>query len=182
MSELLVPGFGRPVLLCWGKMPRAQGLAAYVRDGCGAPCQPKFVGGCCEMLVFKVCGVRQNLYVFSFYHNPDQDDWIFDSLLASMAAVQTEDIHASFLFAGDLNDNQEWIGTTTTNCYGVADFDFITDSSCDQLVIGPNHASGGTLDLLMTDVPDLVWVAVVALIGNSDHSTLLAVILMAQAV
>ena len=25
VSELLVPGFGRPVLLCWGKLPRAVG-------------------------------------------------------------------------------------------------------------------------------------------------------------
>ena len=44
------------------------------------------------------------------------------------------------------------------------------------------HARGGTLDLLMTDVPDLVRVAVVALIGNSDHCSLSAVISMAQAV
>ena len=34
---------------------------------------------------------------------------------------------------------------------------------------------------LMTDVPDLVRVAVVAPIGNSDHSSLSAVISMAQA-
>ena len=34
----------------------------------------------------------------------------------------------------------------------------------------------------MTDVPDLVYVAVVAPIGNSDHSSLLAVISMAQVV
>ena len=34
----------------------------------------------------------------------------------------------------------------------------------------------------MTDVPDLVQVAVVAPIGNSDHSSLSAVISMAQAV
>ena len=34
----------------------------------------------------------------------------------------------------------------------------------------------------MTDVPDLVWIAVVALIGNSDHSSLSAVISMAQVV
>ena len=54
-------------------------------------------------------------------------------------------------------------------------------SGCDQLVVGPTHARGGTLDL-MTDVPDLVWVSVVAPIGNSDHSSLLAVISMAQAV
>ena len=34
----------------------------------------------------------------------------------------------------------------------------------------------------MTDVPDLVWVSVVTPIGNSDHSSLSAVISMAQTV
>ena len=50
VSELLVPGFGRLVLLCWGKMLRARGMAAYVRDGYGAFRQPKFecgVAKCC---------------------------------------------------------------------------------------------------------------------------------------
>ena len=51
-----------------------------------------------------------------------------------------------------------------------------------QLVVCPTHARGGTLDFLMTDVPDLIRVAVVAPIGNSDHSFLSAVISMAQAV
>ena len=55
------PGFGRAVLLCRGKMPRACGMAAYVRDGYGAFRQPKFECGCYEMLVLRVCGVRQNL-------------------------------------------------------------------------------------------------------------------------
>ena len=32
LSEVLVPGFCRPVLLCRGKMPRARGMAAYVRE------------------------------------------------------------------------------------------------------------------------------------------------------
>ena len=50
------------------------------------------------------------------------------------------------------------------------------------MVVSPAHARGGTLDLLMTDVPDLVRAAVVAPIGNSDHSSLSAVISMAQAV
>ena len=120
--------------------------------------------------------MRQNLYVFSLYHNPDLDDWIFDCLLTSMAAMQTEDIHASFLFVGDLNaHDQEWLGSTTMNHRGVAAFDFATVSGCVQLVVGPTHARGGTLDLLMTDAPDLVRVAVVALIGTSDHSSLSAV-------
>ena len=51
VSEVLVPGFCRPVLLRQGKMPRARGMAAYVRYGYGAFRQPKFECGCCEMLV-----------------------------------------------------------------------------------------------------------------------------------
>ena len=34
-------------------------------------------------------------------------------------------------------------------------FGFATVSGYDQLVVGPTHARGGTLDLLMIDVPDL---------------------------
>ena len=116
VSELLVPGFGRTVLLCRGRMPRARGMAAYVRDGYGAFCQPKFECGCCEMLVFRVSGVIQNLYFFSLYRNPDLDHRIFDCLLTSMAAVQAEDVRASFLFVGDLNGHHHvWFGSTTTN-------------------------------------------------------------------
>ena len=63
----------------------------------------------------------------------------------------------------------------------VAAFDFVTVSGCDQLVVGPTHARGGILDFLMTDVPDLIRFAVVT-IGNSDHSSLSAVISTAQAV
>ena len=181
VSELLVSGFGRPVLLCRGKMPWARGMAAYEQDGCGAFRQPKFECGRCEMLVFMVCGVKQNLSVFSLYRNPDLDDHIFDCLLASMAAVRTEDIRASFLFVGDLiGHHQEWLGSTTTNRHGVAGFNFSNVYSCDQLVVGPTHAHGGTLDLLMTDVPDLVRVAVVAPIGDSDHFSLSSVVSMAQ--
>ena len=97
-------------------MPRARGMAAYVRDGYGAFGQPKFKCGCCEMLVFRVCGVRQNLYVYTLYCKPDLDDPIFDCLLASMDAVQAEDVRASFPFVGDLKGHhQEWLCSTTTN-------------------------------------------------------------------
>ena len=87
IQRLLVPGFCRPVLLCRDGVPRARGMAAYVRDGYGAFRHPKFACGCCEMLVFRVCGARQNFYVFSLYRNPDLDDRIYDCLLTAMAAV-----------------------------------------------------------------------------------------------
>ena len=116
--ELLVPGFGRPVLLCRIKSPRARGMAAYVRDSYGTFLQPKFECGCYEMLGFRICGFRQNLYLFSLYPNSDLDDRIFYCLLASMAAVQAEDVRASFLFVSDLNGHhQEWLGSTTKNSH-----------------------------------------------------------------
>ena len=116
-------------------------MAAYVLDGYGAFRQPKFECGCCEMVDFRVCGVRQNLYVYSLYRNLDLDDRIFNCLLTSMAAVQVEDVRASFLFVGNLNGHhQEWLGSTTTNRHGVAAFDFATVSGCDQLVVSPTHA------------------------------------------
>ena len=64
------------------------------------------------------------------------------------------------------------MGSTTTNSHSVAAFDFATVSGCDQLVVVLTNARGGILDLLMTDVPDLIRVAVVAPIGHSDHSSL----------
>ena len=98
---------------------------------CGAFRQPKFECGCCEMLVFRVCGARKN---FSLYRNPDLDDRIYDCLLTTMAAVQAADARATFLFVRDLNDHhQEWLGSTTTNRHGVAALEFATVSSCNRL-------------------------------------------------
>ena len=65
------------------------------------------------------------------------------------------------------------------NRHVIAAFDFATVSECNQFVVGPTYARGATLDLLMTDIPDLVHVALP--IGNSDHSSLSAVISMAPA-
>ena len=59
------------------------------------------------MVVFRDCGVRQYLCVYSIYRNPDLDDRIFYCLLPSMAAVQAENVRASFLFVGDLNDHHQ---------------------------------------------------------------------------
>ena len=70
-----------------------------------------------------------------------------------------------------LSNNQSRV-----NHHGIAASDFATISSCYQLVVSSTHALGGTLDLLLTDVSDLVWVAFVAPIGYSDHSSLSAVI------
>ena len=138
--------------------------------------------GCCEITNFSPCGVKQNLHVFNLYRNPNLDDQIFYCLLTSVATVQAEYVCASFLFVGDLNAFI-WSGLVLRPRTVMVLQPLTSQLGCDQLmVVGPTHASGGTLGLQMTDVPDLVQVAVVKSIGNSDHSSLLAVIFMAQAV
>ena len=76
--------------------------------------------------------------MYSLYCNCDQDDRIYNCLLASMAAVPAEDVSASFLFVGDLNGHQEWLGSTMINSHGVAAFDLATVSSCDHVGCRPD--------------------------------------------
>ena len=57
---------------------------------------------------------------------------IYDFNNINIAAVQVEDMRASFQFVSDLHDHhQEWLGSTTTNRHGVAVFDFTTVSGYD---------------------------------------------------
>ena len=139
--------------------------------------KPTFECGCSELMFFRVYDVRQNFIVISLYRNHPLDDLIFDCLLTSMAVMQARDVCTSSMFVADLNgQHQEWLGSTTTNRHGVAAFDYSILPGCDQLVVGQTHARGGTLALVMIDVPDLVRVALVTPIGNSDHSSLSVVI------
>ena len=92
------------------------------------------------MLVFRVCGARQNLYVNSLYRNHDLDDRIFDCLLVSMAAAQAEDVRASFLFMGDLNGHhQELLGSTQLKIKAVATVDCGSIMCCDIGAIRHRH-------------------------------------------
>ena len=97
-----------------------------------------------------------------------------------MAAVQAENVGALsclwMIWTAVIGSG--WVHITT-NRHGVT-FNFSTVFCFDEMVIGPNHARGGTPDLLKTDVPDLVRVAVVSPFGNSDHWSQLAGISMAQ--
>ena len=61
----------------------------------------------------------------SLYRKNYQDDRILDCLLTLMAAMQAEDVGASFLSVGDFNGHhQEWLGSATINRHGVAAFEF----------------------------------------------------------
>ena len=90
-SELLIPGFKKPMLLGRGAMHRAQGMAAYIRSDFSASHKVKYECRCHEVQVLKVCGKTNNFYLFSVYKNPKADDSLFDCLLGSLAAIQEDD-------------------------------------------------------------------------------------------
>ena len=98
--------------------------------------------------------------MFNLHRNPDLEDRIFDCLLTSLVAMQAGDLRASFLFVGDLNNHhRKWLDSTTTNRHDITSFNFATVCICNQLVVVPTHARGGTLDLFMTAVPNLHFCA-----------------------
>ena len=80
------------------------------------------------------------------------------------------DRKASFLFVGDVNaHHEEWLGSSMTNGHGrVAHY--FTSSGCEQMVTEPTHIDGEVLELVLTDVPDIVGVQVGSPVRTSNHS------------
>ena len=144
-------------------------LLDYIRQLC---INTNTICCCCEMLVLRFCGTRQNFYAFRLNRN---SDLIYDCLLTWMAAVQAKELPLSSLFAGDLNGhNQEWLGSTTMYLHGVAAFDFDRVVGNDQLVVDQTHLGGDTVDLLCLTVS--TWLnKMVAHIWTSDYSSISAV-------
>ena len=122
------------------------------------------------MMVVRVCGSRQNFYLFGTYRNPSTDDRIFNCLLSGMALIQSEDRRAAFCFMGDFNRHrEEWLGSRHTNSHGRSARDFSDMVDCRQMVVCPTRRDGGVLDLVFTDVPDLCEVVTGCRLGRSGY-------------
>ena len=93
-----------------------------------------------------------------------------------MATVQTDP--CSWVITVVIIEN-DYIGSTITNCYGVGAIYFATVSNCNQLVVSRTHVRRESIDVLLTGVPSLVQVVVIAPIGSSDQLSLCTVISMA---
>ena len=91
-----------------------------------------------------------------------------------MSDIQELNRRSSFIFVGDLNSHhQEWLKSVSlTDCYGIIAFNFTNLSCCTQLIIEPTHKLGNCLDVMLTDVPDVVDSLVDPPLGNSDHSSI----------
>ena len=183
-SEVLVPGFRKPLLVKRDAIPRARGMAVYIRNNFSASHKSCYECGCHEMQVIKVSGKHNNFYLCSIYRNPDLDDSIFDCLLITMAKVQGDDRKAAFVFVGDFNaHHKEWLhSVSATDCHGLRAYDFACESGCEQLIHEATHTSGNCLDLAFTDSPGAIDSRVGSPIGTSDHATVCLTIKTEQAV
>ena len=91
-----------------------------------------------------------------------------------MPKVQYVDGKAFFLFVGDTNaHHEECFESSTTNLHGSAARDFASSSGCEQMVTEPTQIDGGVLDLVLTDVFDIVGVRVGSSVGTSNYSAVL---------
>ena len=150
--------------------PGAQGMALYVRKGDRSFRQSKLECSCHEPCVFRICSRINNFY-FALYHNPGHDGSLNDCLLDSMARVQSVDDKAVLVFVGDANAHHcEWLELVSfTDRNGRDALDVCNLSGCEQLVRCPSHIAVNRLDLVITDVPNIVDVVVGTPQGTSDH-------------
>ena len=172
--ELDLPGFAKPQLFLRGATAISRGLSVYIKNGYAAYRRSSYECKCHEYMVVRVCSKFHNFYVFNIYRNPSSNDTIYDCLINAMADIQQADPKSAFVFVGDFNaHHEEWLGSVSpTDAHGVAAMDFADISGCTQLVDGPTHTAGNRLDLVLTDVPDIVNVEICAPVGSSDHSSL----------
>lgn len=183
-SELLITGFKKPIMLKRDAIPRARGMAVYIRTEYPASHKSCYQCGCHEIQVIKVCGRHNNFYLCSIYRNPDMDDSIFDCLLTIMAKIQEDDRKASFVFVGDFNaHHREWLSSISpTDRHGLRALDFASESGCEQIINEATHRSGNCLDLVYTDSPGVITSKVGSPVGTSDHALISLVVKTEQPV
>ena len=77
----------------------------------------------------------------------------------------------------------EWLELVSpTDGHGHDALDFYHLSGCEQLARGPTYFSGKRLDLVLTDVPDIVDVFIGTPTGTSDHCFVSCVLRVEQSV
>ena len=91
---------------------------------------------------------------------------------------------AGFVFVGDANaHHSEWLESVSpTDRHGRDTLDFRNLLGSEKLVRCPIHIAGNGLDLVMTDIPDIVDVLVGTPLGTSDHCFVSCVLRVEQSV
>ena len=105
-------------------------------------------------------------------------------LLDSVSRVQSVDDKAVFVMVSYTNTyHSEWLeSVSSTDRHGRDSLDFCNLSGFQQLVRCSTHIAGKRLDLVMTDVSDIVDVVVGTPLDSSDHCFVSCVLRVEQSV
>ena len=182
LSGLRISGIDCPQQRLRNSAPGAKGMALYVREGFLSFRQSKLVCSCHES-VFRICSRINNFYVYAFYRNPGHDGSLYDYLLDSTPRVLSVDDKTVILFVGDANvHHSEWLESVSLiDRHGRDALDFLNLSGCEKLIRCPTHIAGNRLDLVTTDVLDIVDVFF-GTPGTSDQCFVSCVIRVKQSV
>ncbi len=76
----------------------------------------------------------------------------------AMSVTKDNDRKAAFVSVGDFNaHHREWLESVSpTDSHGRDALDFVNVSGCSQLAAGPTHLAYNRLDLVVTDVPNIL--------------------------
>ena len=170
LSQLRIPVFGCPNRGC-GTLLTVPRVWLFVFGKDSAPSGRKNWSVLAMNSVFRICSRINIFYDHAFYRNPGHYGSLYDHLLDSMAREQSFDDKAVFVFVGDVNArHSEWLESVSpTDQHRPDILNFFILSCCEQLVRCPTHIAGNRLDLVMTDVPDIVDVLMDTPLGTSDH-------------
>ena len=156
-------------------------MALYAREGFRPVWHSKLECSCLDSCVFRICSRINNFCIYALYRNPRHDGSFFDCLPDSMAGVKSVD-KAVFVFVGDANAHHSLESVSPTDQYVRDALDFCNLSGCEQLVRSPSHIAGSRLDLVMSDVPDVVDLFIGTPLRTCDHCFVSCVLLVAQSV
>ena len=131
--------------------------------------------------MFRICNRINNFNVYAFYHKPETTGH-FLTVSMTLWPLCKVDIKAVFVFVSDANahHSERLESVSPTDRQGRDALDFYYLSGCEQLVHCPTHIAGYRLDLVMTDVLDIIYVVVGTPLGTSDHCIVSCVLRVEQ--
>ena len=184
LSEPCIPGFGCPQQRLRNSTPVAQGMALYVREGFRSFRYSKMECSCQESYMFRICNRINNFYVYALYCG--QGTMVHSMTVSLTLWFRCNQLmkrrSLSLLVMPMLITLRGYSQSLILIDMVVMLLIFCTLSGCEQLVRCPTHIAGNRLDLVMTNVPDIVDVIVGTLLSISDHCFVSYVLRVEQSV
>ena len=140
----------------------------YIKQGLKINLLPLINNDFCQYVRFQVGGTNsdQKIILYLIYRSPNSNLANNDKLLDLIGTIPNNTV-----LIGDFNlSNTNWANNRANDNKGCLFLDKIVESGLEQLVDFPTHIRGNTLDICLSNWPDLfIDISDIGNIGNSDH-------------